>query len=183
MDNSLALASQSPRRLQILSRFGFRPIIVETTFQENSLSPALDPDSYAISAARGKAWGARSQLPIIAADTIVVLDHVIFGKPDDSESARRFLSKLSGRWHVVISALVVRDGDRVFESIDRSLVLFKHLSVDQIERYVASGEPQGKAGAYAIQGRGSELIAEFRGSFWNIVGFPIESFLGIWRKL
>ncbi|HEY2933914.1 MAG TPA: nucleoside triphosphate pyrophosphatase [Acidobacteriota bacterium] len=182
MQNNVALASQSPRRLQILKRFGFNPVIVQTTFQENLLSGALDAENYAVLAARRKAEGALSDLPIVAADTIVVLGRTIFGKPPNADSARQFLSHLSGRWHTVISAVVLKEGERQVQTVDHSRVLFKDLSATQIDRYVASGEPEGKAGAYAIQGLGSELIAEFQGSFWNIVGFPIESFFKLWQS-
>jgi septum formation protein len=177
----VALASQSPRRKAILEQFGFGVEVVVSGFDETMLSRRLAPEDYVVAAARGKALGAAHSLPIVAGDTIVVLDNEIFGKPSDPAAAAAMLGHLSGRTHEVLGASVLRVGTRMTEALDRSRVTFRPMSAEEIAAYVASEEPMGKAGAYAIQGLGSLLVKEFSGSYWNIVGFPIEAFLEMWR--
>ncbi|MBI3940516.1 MAG: septum formation protein Maf [Acidobacteria bacterium] len=179
---TLALASQSPRRLAILREFGFRPVVIASAFEESALSRELEPDAYALSAARGKALAARHRLPIVAADTVVVVDGEILGKPQDPPDAERMLRLLSGRVHDVLSAVVLRYRGQLREAIDRSQVRFKILADAAIREYIASGEPEGKAGAYAIQGLGSRFVENYLGSYRNIVGFPIEVFMEIWKQ-
>ena len=177
----VALASQSPRRKTILEQFGFGVEVVGSGFDEAMLSLRRAPEDYVVAAARGKALGAAHSLPIVAGDTIVVLDNEIFGKPSDPAAAAEMLARLSGRTHEVLGAAVLRVGTRTTEALDRTRVTFRPLSAQEIAAYVASQEPMGKAGAYAIQGLGSRLVQEFSGSYWNIVGFPIELFLEMWR--
>ncbi|MBI2821279.1 MAG: septum formation protein Maf [Acidobacteria bacterium] len=178
----VALASRSPRRLEILEKFGFRTVVVASSFDERTLWRGLPPEEYASCAARGKALGVVQHLPVVAGDTVVVVDGHTLGKPSDAAEAASMLRRLSGREHAVVSAVVLRTGVEVREAVDRSRVLFRDLSEAQIAEYVATGEPLGKAGAYAIQGEGSRLVAGFSGSYWNIVGFPIEIFMRIWRE-
>lgn len=185
VDNNrrVALASKSPRRLDVLRKFGFTTEIVASTFDESNLPRYFDPRTHVLSAARGKAMGATHSLPIVAGDTVVVIDNEILGKPRDGEDAARMLRRLSGRWHQVFSAVVLRYRGTILEAVDRSGVRFKSLSDQQIRDYVATGEPAGKAGAYAIQGLGSHHVEDYAGSYWNIVGFPIEAFMPIWQSL
>ncbi len=181
-DRRVALASQSPRRLEILTKFGFLTEVVDSSFDETTLPPNLDPRAHVLSAAHGKALGAVHSLPIVAGDTVVVVDNEILGKPRDAEDASRMLRRLSGRWHQVFSAVALRYRGKLTANADRSGVRFKPLSEQQIQDYIATGEPTGKAGAYAIQGLGSQYIADFSGSYWNIVGFPIEAFMELWES-
>lgn len=179
----VALASQSPRRLEILERFGFHTVVVASSFDERTLWRGLPPEEYVSCAARGKALGAAQQrLPVVAGDTIVVVGRHMLGKPSNAAEAANMLCRLSGREHEVLSAVALRTGADVREAIDRSHVRFRALSEAQIAEYVATGEPLEKAGAYAIQGEGSRLVAGFSGSYWNIVGFPIEAFMQIWKE-
>src|SRR5713226_7917850 len=104
----VALASQSPRRLEILQKFGFSAEVVSSSFDERKMPRNLDPRSHVLTAARGKAFGASHTLPIVAGDTIVVIDGEIFGQPKNPEDAARMLRRLSGRWHEVFSGVVLR---------------------------------------------------------------------------
>jgi septum formation protein len=181
-DRRIALASKSPRRLEILTKFGFLTEIVDSSFDESTLPGNLDPRAHVLSAARGKALGAVHSLPIVAGDTIVVIDNEILGKPKNAEDSSRMLHRLSGRWHQVFSAVALKYGSKLAAVADRSGVRFKLLSDRQIQDYIATGEPMGKAGAYAIQGLGSRHVDDFSGSYWNIVGFPIEAFMEMWES-
>ena len=176
----VALASESPRRVAILQQFGFDVEIIPTAFDEATLSRELAPQAYVLAAARGKALGAFHALPVVAADTIVVVEDSIFGKPADVANACSMLRRLSGRTHQVLSAVALCHQGSLSEGADCSHVTFGPLTKQQIADYVAGGEPFGKAGAYAIQGSAGQYIAGFSGSYWNIVGFPIEVFLRLW---
>lgn len=112
-------------------------------------------------------------VPIVAADTVVVLDEDILGKPKDEEEARRMLRCLSGREHEVKTGLAVYHKDRVHLHVETTRVYFRKLSASEIDRYVASGEPMDKAGAYGIQGKGALLVSHIEGSYDNVVGLPL----------
>ncbi|MBI4126947.1 MAG: septum formation protein Maf, partial [Deltaproteobacteria bacterium] len=118
----------------------------------------------------------RKNVIVIGVDTVVVLDRTILGKPRDALHARRLLKKLSGRWHTVMSGLAVRDVAhgtmRVRDASTR--VKFAKLTREQIEWYVKTGEPFGKAGAYAIQGKGAAFLEHIQGSLTNVIGLPME---------
>lgn len=120
---------------------------------------------------------------VLGADTTVVVGGVLLGKPSDAKDAVRMLKALSGRSHVVVSAITLaRVQDRHLRSaVATTRVLFRKLTPAEIRWYVGTGEPMGKAGAYGIQGKGALLVSRIEGSFSNVVGFPIEKFLELWR--
>lgn len=183
------LASRSPRRQELLRQLGVR--FDELRFREAAGRPpdvvegALDaepPHHYVERIARTKASVGWQQLqrrvlpqrPVLAADTEVSIDGTIFGKPADAMDARRMLSRLSGRSHEVLTAVALRWQDELLVEVSRSQVTFRALSNDDIERYVATGEPFDKAGAYAIQGRAAALITHLSGSYSGVMGLPLH---------
>ena len=113
------------------------------------------------------------QRAVLAADTEVAVDGAIFGKPADAQDATRMLSRLSGRTHEVLTAVALRWQDELLVEVSRSQVTFRTLSADEIERYVGSGEPFDKAGAYAIQGRAAAFVSRLEGSYSGVVGLPL----------
>ena len=175
----LVLASASPRRAELLKAAGFsfevRPADVDETPR-----PAEAPATYALRVARDKAMAADRPIDaadvwILAADTVVVVDGHILGKPADRSDARRMLSMLSGAVHEVLTAVVVRHNGAETSEVVSTRVRFAALTPDEIAWYVASGEPDGKAGAYAIQGLGSRFIDRIEGSWSNVVGLPVAT--------
>jgi|RhiMethySRZTD1v2_1073278.scaffolds.fasta_scaffold1082363_1 septum formation protein len=176
----LILASASPRRADLLRAAGIDADVRPADVDE-SLHPAESPDRYACRVAREKALAVSRQAPgrfVLGADTVVVVDDLILGKPGDQADARRMLRLLSGRRHDVITgvALVAPDGasgHRVDSRAEITAVEFTPLSTSEIEWYVATGEPMDKAGAYAIQGLASRFVTRVEGSYSNVVGLPI----------
>lgn len=170
----LVLASKSPRRLALLRSAGINPAVAPADVDETPLEGEL-PIPYAVRIAVNKAQAIEAEL-VIAADTVVALDGLILAKPGDAAGARRMLGALSGRWHTVHTAVVARSTRTVIEVVS-SAVRFRSLAAEEIDRYVATGEPMDKAGAYGIQGEGGSLVAEVRGSYTNVVGLPLEETL------
>ena len=146
---------------------------------EEVVDPARTPEENAMALALQKAhWVASRQKHcfVIGADTLVVLDEKIIGKPVDRADAERILTRTSGRSHHVITGMAVVNPDgRSFKNAVRSTVQIKTLTLDEIRDYIATGEPMDKAGAYAIQGKGAFMVESWSGSFNNIVGLPVES--------
>lgn len=174
----IILASQSPRRRELLAELT-RDFEVMPSPVDEIMRADLSPEENALAVAREKAlWAAQkcSGFFVLGADTIVVLDGNIIGKPADTSDATRILKYLGGRKHQVITgvAIVAPDG-RIFEEARISSVEFKLLTDAEIADYIATGEPMDKAGAYAIQGRGSFMVKSYEGSFSNIVGLPMET--------
>ncbi len=174
----LFLASQSPRRRELLTQIGvvFEPLDVAVDETPAADEPALD---YVRRVAREKAGAGLLQVSAVAgalvlgADTEVVLDGAVFGKPRDAADATRMLRLLSGRRHQVISAVAVVSAGREDEAVAISEVTFAALDEAAIGAYVESGEPFGKAGGYAIQGRGATLVAHLSGSYSGVMGLPL----------
>jgi septum formation protein len=110
---------------------------------------------------------------VLACDTEVNVDGVVFGKPADDREAVRMLTQLSGRMHVVLGGLVLRRGGRESEAVAETNVYFRALEPEEVDAYVATGEWRGRAGGYAIQGRGAALVEKIEGDFWNVVGLPV----------
>jgi septum formation protein len=170
----LILASASPRRADLLAaagiRFSTRPVEVD----ERPLDGELPP-GYVLRVARDKARvGARSfDDLVLAADTVVVIDGLILGKPTDDADAARMLRRLSGRIHQVLTGVALQRRDREVASVETTSVTFESLSMDEIDWYVASGEPRDKAGAYAVQGLASRFVTRIDGSYSNVVGLPV----------
>ena len=172
----LILASQSPRRRELLARMGLDFTVISPRIDEDSFT---DPDPAALvrTLSREKALAvAEGQDPetlVIAADTVVVLDGQALGKPGDEADAFAMLSALSGRSHEVYTGVTVCQGDRAVSEAECTRVTFRSLTQEEIRHYVATGEPMDKAGAYGIQGFGSLLVEGIRGDYFNVVGLPV----------
>jgi septum formation protein len=173
----LILASGSPRRVALLGELGvsFRTVVSEAP---ETVDPRLGPEAQAAVLAERKARAVASQFEagiVLGADTIVVLDGDLLGKPVDDADSTRILRRLSGREHRVVTGIAVVDAGTgsVNTSTVASSVRFPALSDREIALYVASGEPRGKAGAYAIQGIGAGLVSALEGCFTNVVGLPL----------
>ncbi len=176
----LILASQSPRRRDLLTEVGMKFDVVPADIDEITDS-ALSPADNAIAIATAKARQVAERYParfVLGADTVVVLGNEILGKPRDHDDALRILSLLAGKTHQVITgiALVSPEGATHAEAVT-SQVTLKPLDRETIEQYISTGEPMDKAGAYAIQGAGNALIAGYEGSYSNIVGLPVDTVL------
>jgi septum formation protein len=181
------LASASPRRKEILFRLGMKFGIDPSGIMEPARRAGEAPSGYVVRIARMKAREAakkhRSGV-IISADTVVVLGQSILGKPSTREEARAMLTRLSGRWHEVLSGICVLDCEigRSHSDYSRSRVHFRRLSPSDIEWYLKTDEYLDKAGAYAVQGYASLFIDRIEGCYFNVVGFPITVFEKLCRK-
>ena len=172
----IILASQSPRRRELLGQVGLTFEIVSPEVDEAQYG-GLPPRELVQTLSRAKALDAARQVPagylVLGADTVVVLDGQALGKPDGPEGARAMLTALSGRTHEVWTGFTLcRDGAVDTEAVATE-VTFRALAPEEIDRYVATGEPLDKAGAYGIQGRGALLVAQIRGDYSNVVGLPL----------
>ena len=177
----IVLASASPRRLELLRSLGLEVFVVPSTYHEPPIEH-LAPRELAIVHAREKArdvFSRRTDRLIVAADTVVDVDGVAFGKPADKTDAAKMLRILSGRYHIVHTAYTVIDpaGAREDEGIESTSVRFFPLSDAEISNYVAGGEPMDKAGAYGIQGIGATLVERIDGDFYTVMGFPLGRFV------
>jgi septum formation protein len=174
----LHLASQSPRRRQLLEQLGVAFAVIDVEVPEQR-EPGESPQDYVSRVARDKARAGLAALPdassawVLGADTEVVLDDEVFGKPRDAADAAAMLRRLSGRTHTVISTLWLVGGQGEYREECVSLVRFGALDDGAIQAYVASGEPFGKAGAYAIQGRAGAMIEHLAGSYSGVMGLPL----------
>ena len=182
----LILASASPRRAEILRAAGWpfvaRPADIDETRQADEAAIA-----YVERLAREKASAVARQLSsglVLGADTVVLLDAEILGKPADADDAGRMLRALSGRWHEVVTgvALVRADNGQHSVAHERTRVRFAALSDAEIDWHAATGEPLDKAGAYAIQGRAALFIEEIQGDYWNVVGLPLRLLYRLLKK-
>jgi septum formation protein len=174
----LVLASASPRRAEILRAVGW-PFETQAAGVDESLRAGERPAGYVERLAREKAAAvARTRLfgLVLGADTVVVADGEILGKPRDGEDARRMLRGLSGRWHEVLTgvALVRAEDSRAEVAHARTRVRFGRMTDEEIGWYVETNEPADKAGAYAVQGRAALFIEGLEGDYWNVVGLPVR---------
>lgn len=177
MYESIILASASPRRQQLLNKIGI-DFIVEPSYLDEELKYELDFGPLTADMAFQKAMTVAKKHReglVLGADTIVVLDGKILGKPATSQEAKEMLSRLSGRWHRVFTGLSLLDAatDRFLNEFEESRVKFKDLSSLEIHNYIKTGEPMDKAGAYAIQGKGALFVEKIEGDYYNIVGLPL----------
>ncbi len=177
-DVQIVLASASPRRHELLGRLGVKFAVLNADIDE-SLLAGETPVEHVLRLAREKAlegWRRRPlQVPVLGADTVVVLDHDILGKPAGREEAVQMLERLSGRQHEVFSAVAVADdAGRVNSALSRTPVTFMDLDPAWIRRYCAGSEPLDKAGAYAIQGEAGQFVSSVDGSFTGVMGLPLE---------
>ena len=173
----LILASQSPRRRYLLEQAGLEFTVIPSRFDEDAVE-LTDPEIYTESLARGKAEEVATAHPeswVIGADTIVLIDGSILGKPGSPAIAREMLRRLSGQTHQVFTgyALYCMEQERMISGVEMTDVRFKSLTEDEIEWYIQTGEPFDKAGAYAIQGLGTFLVKSVNGSYTNVVGLPV----------
>ena len=183
-DSKIVLASQSPRRVELLKEISSQFEVAPSSIEE-VLDPGLRPEENAQNLARAKAESIAPSFPdcwVIGADTLVTLDHEIFGKPEDKEDAKRILKKLSGREHTVVTGICVVGPKKTLTKAVISQVKIKPLTDQEIEDYIATGEPMDKAGAYAIQGKGSFMVRSFSGSRNNIIGLPLDELKILLKK-
>ena len=171
----LILASASPRRAELLRAAGFEFDVIPADIDE-SVHAGEAPAPYVERVARAKAIAVQRRHPdriVVAADTTVVVDGEILGKPADTTDARRMLAMLAGRTHEVITGVAIAAGDHLESARDTTLVEFAPLTASWIDWYVATAEPMDKAGAYAIQGLASRFVTRIAGSYSNVVGLPV----------
>ena len=170
----LILASRSPRRQEILSRAGI-PFLVRPAEVDEAPRPGEDAGACVRRLARAKAQAVHADPGdiVLGADTVVVVDAAILGKPVDAADAAGMLALLSGREHIVMTGICLRTGSRFIDDLEATRVRFVPLSPRAIEEYVSSGEPMDKAGAYAIQGLASKFIDRIEGCYFNVVGLPV----------
>lgn len=173
----LVLASGSPRRAEILERAGWPHQIIVAGIDETVL-PNEEPAAYVQRLARSKAEAVANRLEeglVLGADTTVVVANQILGQPVDDADARRMLRLLNAKWHDVLTGVaVVRVGGETRVAYQTTRVRFAEMSEQEIDWYIATGEPFGKAGAYGIQGKAALFIEEIEGDYFNIMGLPIR---------
>ena len=187
MPSFVYLASQSPRRRQLLEQLGVRYelLLPDASEDAEALEVVLKneaPEAYVKRVTNLKLDAAVARLkrrqlkpaPILCSDTTVALGRKIYGKPGDAQDAKRMLTELSSRTHRVLTAVAIQSGRKRFDALSASKVTFDEMTHKQINAYVASGEPLGKAGAYAVQGRAALYITRIDGSYSGIMGLPMR---------
>lgn len=174
---AIILASQSPRRRQLLEQMGFTDFLIRPAQGEELADPNLDPGGLVEALSRQKALeisaSADPEDLIIAADTVVAVDGQVLGKPHSTQHAREMLSALSGREHTVYTGVTVCRGGQILTQHEATAVRFRPLTAQEIDAYIATGEPMDKAGSYGIQGRGALLVEGISGDYFNVVGLPV----------
>jgi len=184
---NIILASSSPRRADLLRNIGVDFEIIPAQVVERP-HPDEAPADYITRIARAKVIAvarSREEGLVIGADTVVVLNGILLGKPADTSDAARMLRELSGNWHAVMTGVALYDVATRNEVADyeKTLVRFAQLTDDEIEWYVQTGEPMDKAGAYGIQGYGGMFVDEIAGNYYNVVGLPIPLVYRLARRL
>ena len=187
MSSFVYLASQSPRRRQLLEQLGvpYELLLPDDSEDAEALEAVLEneaPAAYVKRVTNLKLDAAVARLekrklkpaPILCSDTTVALGRKIYGKPEDAQDARRMLAELSGHTHRVLTAVAIQSGRKRFDALSISKVTFEAITQKQINAYVATGEPLGKAGAYAVQGGAARYITRIDGSYSGIMGLPIR---------
>lgn len=188
IQTTLVLASGSPRRRELLGGLGLRFTVRSADIDETP-HPGEEPAAYVLRLAEEKARAAgRPGELVLAADTTVVVDGEILGKPEDAADAERMLRLLSGREHEVLTGVAVldttpADAGRIASGISRSAVRFAALGPEEIAWYVGTGEPRDRAGAYAIQGLASLFVEAVSGNYSNVVGLPIPTVYRLFAEL
>ena len=171
---NLILASQSPRRRELLGLTGL-DFIVRVADIDETMDPARDPREEVARVSRMKALAVEREADdvVIAADTIVVCGGKVLGKPKDAEDAFRMLSLLSGRDHQVMTGMTVLQGDEIVTHTEVTKIRFRNLLSEEIRAYIATGEPMDKAGAYGIQGGAALFCTRMEGDYYNVMGLPV----------
>lgn len=189
--HDIILGSASPRRLELLEQLGWSPMVLPVDIDESVTTDELATD-YCLRMAEEKAVAAqqmiqkfspKNSLPIITADTVVVLDNEILGKPKDAQDALLTLIKLSGREHQVHSAVSVYLAGKTINQISTNTVKMSTISKAQMNAYIATGEPMDKAGAYGIQGYAAMWIEKINGSYSSVMGLPLFETTVLLREL
>ena len=174
---NIILASNSPRRRELLERIGIREFHIVSPDVDESVEAGLSPADMVERLSRRKARAVAGRVSagslVIAADTVVALDGAVLGKPRSEADAFAMLSALSGREHHVYTGVTVVRGDRALTEHEETAVSFRPLAPGEIRGYIATGEPMDKAGAYGIQGRGALLVSGIRGDYCNVMGLPV----------
>jgi len=181
----VVLASQSPRRRQLLDLIGIAHEVRPANIDETP-RPREAPRRHAERLAREKASAIATRDPdliTIGADTVVVVNRKVLGKPVDAAEAAWMLEMLSGREHTVITAVAVARGRKIRSSIEEVKVKFRRLRLDEIEAYVATGEPMDKAGAYGIQGFGATIVEHIDGDYFAVMGLSLVRLVGLLRDV
>ena len=170
----LILASQSPRRRELMKLIT-EDFICKTADVDETLPDGISPAEAVLELSRIKALPFKNEGDtVIGADTVVAVDNKILGKPANADAARDMLRLLSGKEHSVFTGVTVIEGEKIQSFYSETKVRFYPLSESDIERYIATGEPFDKAGAYGIQGYGSLLVEEIHGDYFNVVGLPVS---------
>jgi septum formation protein len=177
--DKIILASSSPRRKELLDQAGIPFTVMPSSVDESSVKLSGTPEKMAEQLAHAKALDIAEKLTggiVVGADTIVVCDDEVFGKPIDDDDAFRMLKKLNGREHFVITGVSVINAADGYEKTahEKTKVMFAKLSDGEILSYIHTGEPRGKAGAYAVQGKGALLVKGIEGCYSNVVGLPLR---------
>lgn len=187
MLSSFILASASPRRQQLLREIGLQFDVIPGDVNEDFLLDEL-PVDYVTRMSREKSYAIAEQMPdawVLGADTIVIIDGEVLGKPQTRENAREMLKKLSGREHRVITGftIVKKSAQTVVSQVVESSVVFKEIEMDELEWYINSPEPYDKAGAYAVQGMAGYFVKEIHGSYTNVVGLPLTEVVTVLKEV
>ena len=184
LKDKLILASQSPRRAEILTSVGWPFEAIPADIDESRFE-SEDALSYVLRLAQTKAETVAARVAsgrVLGADTVVVVDEEILGQPCDDDDARRMLALLSGKWHEVVTGVALVSKSQTSVAHQTTRVRFAELASEEIEWYISTGEPKGKAGAYAIQGQGALFIQEIEGDYYNVVGLPVRLVYELVRK-
>lgn len=180
---TLILASASPRRIEMLKKWGFKFKSVKAIFREKTFP---SPEKTALYNAYGKAFSVaktHKQEVVIGADTIVVIENKILGKPEDKKELNAMLNLLSGKTHYVITGLAVIKGENFATDLCKTEVGFRELSKREIEEYIESREGEDKAGGYAVQGIGASFINKINGPLDNVIGLPVNTLRELIKKI
>jgi septum formation protein len=183
MKPRVVLASASPRRRELLKLIGIEHSVVPSNFDE-TMQPGEEPKGHALRLAVEKAGAvasAHADAVVIGADTVVVLDGRVLGKPSSHAVAREMLQQLNGRTHTVITAVAVAYAGAVRQGAEHVEVTFRRLGDDEVDAYVATGEGMDKAGAYGIQGFGATIVERIEGDFFAVMGLPLVRLVGLLR--
>lgn len=179
------LASASPRRKQIFELLGIKALYMASDVHEPQTEEKayVQAKRHVMNKAEAIANSVSASNIIVAADTVVSIDGVLLGKPKDADEARAFLNRLSGRDHYVYTAVCICHQNRKVCSYERSKVSFCELASEDIETYLLTREPFDKAGAYGIQGFGSQFVKSISGCYFNVMGFPVHLFYNMLKQI
>jgi len=180
----LILASGSPRRRELLAQIGIAYMVNPSSYNEQS-PKKKNPEKYVLAQAAGKARDVVGKFPgqwVLGADTVVAVNGTILGKPRNDKEAIRMLHELSGKKHSVYTGVTLACSDKEYMQVVETKVWFRKLGDREIERYVATGEPMDKAGAYGIQGKAAAFVDKINGSYTNVVGLPLSQVYKMLKK-